>query len=111
MLNRIGFFQFDNLIRNRIPFLFLNMTSEDLSAGYTSIYKTHIENNHRLTQPENVLKDYLNPGLSKDTAIVLMCLDGAKSSQIATEFEKNGYTNVYVIDGGHQQLMTERSEA
>ena len=111
MLNRIGFFQFDNLVKNRIPFLFLNLTTEDISIGYTSIYKLHVETNQKMTTESSILTDYLNSSLSKDTAIVLMCKDGAVSSQVATEFEKKGYTNVYVIDGGYQQLMTERSSS
>jgi len=109
MLNQISFFHLDNLIKSRVPFLFINMAGEDLSTGYTSIYKTHVEANQKMVHPDMVLKEYLNPAVSKDTAIVLLCNDGAKSQEIATEFEKNGYTNVYVMDGGFQQLVTERS--
>lgn len=111
MLNRIGFFQFDNLVKNRIPFLFLNMTNDDVSANYTSIYKMHMENNQKMVQADSVSKELNTPGVSKDTAIVLMCADGSNSPAIAANLEKNGYTNVYVIDGGYQQLMTERSQA
>lgn len=111
MLNQINYFQLDNLVRNRVPFLFLNMSGEDLSAGYTSIYKMHVENNQKMVAHDMVLKEFLNPTLSKDTAVVLLCADGAKSAEIAAEFEKNGYTNVYVMDGGYQQLVTERSQA
>ncbi|MFZ3228810.1 MAG: rhodanese-like domain-containing protein [Pseudobdellovibrio sp.] len=111
MLNRIGFFQFENLVKNRIPFLFLNLTKEDLSLWHTSLYKTHLENNQKFVTFETITNDYLNANLSKDTAIVLMCTDGTNSLEIASEFGKNSYTNVYVIDGGYQQLMTERSSS
>lgn len=110
MLNQIGFFHLDNLVKNRIPFVFINMTNEDVSSFYESIYKMHVQANQKMVPAEDVIKQYVNPKVSKDTAFVLMCADGAKSSQIAEEFEKNGYTNVYVIDGGYQQLMTERAQ-
>lgn len=48
--------------------------------------------------------------LPKDYAIVLLCLDGSISLKLAQELENLAYTNVYVIDGGYQQMVTERSQ-
>lgn len=111
MLNRIGFFHFENLVKNRIPFLFLNMTSEDISSWYTSIYKNHLEMYQKQITLNTAESEYLNSKLSKDTAFVLLCHDGVSSLSLAEKFQQAGYTNVYVIDGGYQQLVTERSSS
>ena len=107
MLNKINFFQLDNLINNRVPFLFFNM-SENLSSWYTSINKLHVENHQILTTLEQIIPILTEKKIPKDQAIVLLCHDGSQSLQIFQNLEKMAYTNVYVIDGGYQQIVTER---
>ena len=108
MLNKISFFQFDNLICNRIPFLLVNL-GVDLSNLYSSIQKTHLETYQLITEANKALDDLQQKQISKDFAIVLICLDGQKSDELSIKLEKNGYTNVYVVNGGYQQMMTERT--
>lgn len=107
-LNKISFFQFDNLICNRIPFLLVNL-GVDLSNLYSSIQKTHLETYQISTVLEKAESDLLMKQISKDFAIVLICQDGRKSEDLFKKLEKNGYTNVYVVNGGYQQMMTERT--
>lgn len=109
MLNKIGFFQLDNLINNRVPFLFFNM-SESLLSWYSSVSKMHLESYEILTTNEAVIGILNEKKTAKDHAIVLLCRDEKLSLKLNTELERLGYTNVYVIDGGYQQLVTDREQ-
>lgn len=108
MLNKISFYQLDNLINNRVPFLFLNM-SESLVSWYTSVSKMHLNTYEILTKPDQALPVLEERKAPKDYAIVLLCKDGSDSLRLYSELEKQGYTNVYLIDGGYQQMVTERN--
>ncbi len=110
LLNKISYFQFDNLVKNRVPFTLLNL-GPSLVPLYSSVYKAHLENQEILTDVlhhDQVLSEKKVP---KDGALVLICEDGQKSSKLFIDLEKKAYTNVYLVDGGYQQLMTKRSEA
>lgn len=110
MINKIGFFQLENLVHNRVPFLLLNL-GPSLVPLYTSIYKLHIENHEILADESQAIKVLEDMKIPLDAALVLICEDGQKSSRILVQLEKKAYTNVFLMDGGYQQLMTERSKA
>jgi rhodanese-related sulfurtransferase len=93
-MNKIGFYQFDNLVRNRIPFFLINL-GQDLSHWYESIFKQH-------------LLVLMNEKIPKDFPIVLLCQNGKESQKTYEGLIRKGYTNVYLIDGGIQQMMTEK---
>ena len=107
MFNKIGFYQLDNLINNRVAFLFFNM-SESLLNWYTSVSRMHLESYEILTTEAQIIAILNEKKAPKDYAIVLLCNDGSRSVLIEKELQKLAYTNVYVIDGGYQQLVTER---
>ncbi len=109
MLNKINFFQLNNLIQTRIPFYLINM-GPSFAGLYTSVYKMHVENYEVLTNSNQAIADLEAKKIPKDFAIVIACEDGQKSLALYQELEKKAYTNVYVVDGGYQQMMTERSE-
>ncbi len=106
MINKIGHFQLDNLIKNRIPFLLLNMTV-DISNSYLSIYKDLVIKNQTLIKVDEILKYVEVNSVPFDAAVILLCGNGEDSLVQHKKLEKLGYTNVYVIDGGYQQMMTE----
>lgn len=109
MLNKINFFQLDNLITNRVPFIFYNL-STSIADWYSSVNKLHVQNYEKLVQEGGVLSDLQSNKVPKDFAIVLLCPDGRLSLKLYEELQKLAYTNVYVVDGGYQQLVTERSQ-
>jgi len=109
MLNKINFFQLDNLINNRVPFIFYNL-STSIADWYNSVNKLHVQNYEKLVQAGEVLSDLQTNKVPKDFAIVLLCPDGQLSMKLYEELQKLAYTNVYVVDGGYQQLVTERSQ-
>lgn len=89
--------------------MFYNM-GPSLLDWYTSVSRMHLENYQCLLSSEQILTDLLQKKVPKDFAIVLLCEDGKTSLQLFSELEKQSYTNVYVIDGGYQQMVTERSQ-
>ncbi|MGZ3742251.1 MAG: rhodanese-like domain-containing protein [Pseudobdellovibrionaceae bacterium] len=113
MAQSIGFFQFDNLIKARIGFIFINL-NVDTSALYSSIYQRHLENNllqlpegdlatASTTQIVDALKDY-----AKDSAIIVLSPDGAKSLEVATALENKGFLNVFDVRGGWKQVLADQ---
>lgn len=109
MLNKINSYQFDNLVSNRVPFLFFNMC-ESIASWYDHLGKLHIQTYEIVTTDADVMAEISNRFALKDSAIVLMCQNGSTSLKIQNDLQKMAYTNVYVIDGGYQQMMTERNQ-
>ncbi len=107
MLNKIGFFQLDNLITNRVPFIFLNF-SESLKDWYDALGKMHLQTYEVQLKPEDLTSFLQQKPHTKDTAIVILCNDGKTSEKIYDQLLNLAYTNVYVINGGYQQMVTER---
>jgi rhodanese-related sulfurtransferase len=110
MHNKIGFFQLDNLITNRVPFMFYNM-APSLQDWYKSVSRMHVENHEQKLDAEAIEGDLMRKRVPKDYAIILLCQDGQISDKIAQKLVQDAYTNVYVVDGGYQQMMTERNQA
>ena len=109
MLNQIGFYQLDNLISNRVPFLFINM-AQSLAPLYHSVSRVHVQTHERLCSAENAWNEIISSGAPKSAAIVLLCENGLASSELCRKLEESSYTNVYVINGGYQQIVTERGQ-
>jgi rhodanese-related sulfurtransferase len=84
--------------------------STSLIDWYKSVSRMHVESYEKLVHEKNVIADIVQNNVPKDYAIVLLCPDGQCSMKLYKELEKLAYTNVYVVDGGYQQLVTERSE-
>ena len=110
MMNKINYFQFDNLVKNRVPFTLLNLGTS-LVPLFISVYKAHVEAHEVMTDPAQALVTLDEKKVPKDGAVLVICQDGRLSSNLSMQLEEKGYPNVYLIDGGYQQLMTERSEA
>ena len=108
MMNKIGYYQFDNLIRNRIPFLLLNL-GQDVSAWYESIFKQHLETQQRRVDDSEIDALLKMEKIPKEFPILLLCQNGRVSSKVSETLTKQGYSNVYLIDGGIQQMMTDKS--
>lgn len=89
--------------------MFYNM-GPSISEWYNSVSRMHLDTYQVMISAEKIMADLNEKKVPKDYAIVLLCGDGKVSSKIFIELEKAAYTNVYVIDGGHQQMVTERSQ-
>jgi rhodanese-related sulfurtransferase len=100
--NEIGFFQLNNLIKNRIPFSLVTI-EVNLTEHYSGIEKNHIEQNQIAFENASFNSE------SIDKAIVFICMDGQKSYQAAAELESKGFKNVFMVTGGLQQLLQEKN--
>lgn len=105
--NKIGYYQLNNLIENRVPFMFFNFGT-DIAPWYSSIQKMHVEAWQVMTTESQIQQELDERKIPKDFALLLLCPDGKQSERIANSLEKKGYTNVYLIDGGYQQMVTDR---
>ncbi|MBC7421674.1 MAG: rhodanese-like domain-containing protein [Bdellovibrio sp.] len=90
--------------------MLINM-GPSLAGWYSSVNKMHVENYEILTNPVSAIVDLEAKKIPKDFAIVVTCDDGKKSEALFIELQKKAYTNVYLVDGGYQQMMTERVKA
>ncbi len=106
-MNKIGFYQFDNLIRNRIPFLLINL-GQDISSWYESIFKQHLETQQRRIDSSEIDDLVKTEKIPKEFPILLLCQNGKASIKSYESLQKSGYSNVYLIDGGIQQMMTDK---
>ena len=57
---------------------------------------------------ENVLDFVRKNSPTKDMAIVVVCEDGAVSTQAAEIISKDGYINVVVLEGGTKTLTAQK---
>ncbi len=107
ILNEISYFQFDNLIRNRIPFVILNL-GVDLKNFYKiPLYQTHLESQAINATPETALSELNKLNLPLHNAILVLCSDGRASGKTVDHLEKHGYTNVFLAKDGFQNLKVD----
>ena len=112
MAQSIGYFQFDNLVKGRIPFMFLNL-GVNTSVLYPHIYKMHLDRalfqvadgDLATMSVEDVVANIQSQNRPPSEAIIILCDDGKKSLLIGEALEKAGYINVFVVEGGWQKVM------
>ena len=87
--------------------MFYNLSSS-LAPWYNSVSKMHVTTYEKLVKEEEVMADIKEKNVPRDYAIVLLCPDGSISLKLHSLLEKSSYTNVYVVNGGYQQILAER---
>ena len=105
----IGYFQFDNLIKNRIPF-FLVRTDISIDAAYGVMEKMHLRNFSLVLQAlnfENAKAALAERQARKEDPIVVLCEDGNASQKVAQALAADGHLNIYYVLGGWQMLQAE----
>lgn len=109
----LGFFQFDNLIRNKIPFLLLT-TNVDLEAHFGALERQHLQSysvvleDFSLASVEQVLREKQT---GKEHPIVMLCENGKKSEKLAKALSGQNYMNVYFFAGGFLAFKAEATLA
>lgn len=106
--NKIGFFQFDNLLQNRVPFLLVTLDEVNLKTWYNSLIQMHIDNISLSCTEESVVESVKEKNLPQHFAIIVLDKDGVKSSKATINLEKAGYTNVFYIKDGFHGLARDR---
>lgn len=104
----IGFFQFDNLIRNRVPFYFVStgIFFEEVYSG------PELEHLKRYLAPvslqaQGILADLEQKNMPKHHAILVLCMDGKTSEVVADQLGEAGYNNCFYVLGGWAGIKAE----
>ena len=105
-LREIGGFQFENLIRNRIPFLLFNLGA-DTKGLFPSYHQSHLERQTIQGAGTEAVLKIREIAAPAEQAIVLLSQDGHDCELVATQLEEAGYTNVYWVKGGMNSLRQE----
>jgi rhodanese-related sulfurtransferase len=101
----IGLFQLENLIISRMPFTLLDIRIErggELPHEIDRCLKVA-----QAVASAEVEKFLTDEGGAKDRPILLVCESGVTSSKLAEKLEATGFTNVYVVAGGVEGLLSE----
>lgn len=101
----LGFFQFENLIRNRVPFTLITWDC-DFSNWYSGVEKMHLE---KVSRAGEKLAHILSE-LERDPTqpIVLVCKNGDTSAKAAADLQRQGFKNVFVVAGGYHEMERQR---
>ena len=83
--------QLNNLILQKIPFLFIDLRVEGSHPRFIKAQNVEESLALEFVKKQNV------PG---DHPIVVICEDGVTSLKVSKELEKNSYINVYILDQG-----------
>ncbi|MGZ3768834.1 MAG: rhodanese-like domain-containing protein [Bdellovibrio sp.] len=108
--NNIGFFQFNNLVQNRVPFLLVLLDEVDVKPWYNSLVQMHLENISIFCAPGEVLETVQAKKLPPHFAIIVLDKDQKRSPKVVKELEKAGHSNVYFVKDGFEGLLTERKQ-
>lgn len=114
MAQSIGFFQFDNLVRGRVGFVFVNL-GIDTNAVYPHVFKMHLE--QKLLQlPEGDLSTASDEQIlsaikeqPKESAVIVLDQTGTRAESLASALEAAGFINAFYVKGGWEQFLKDRA--
>lgn len=105
ILNEIGSFQFENLVLNRIPFVFINLTGSLPQLFKQPYYQKHLEGLELRTSESDVLEKLKEKNHPTHEAILICCDNGQQSVKLVDTLEANGFLNVFYIKEGLGSLQ------
>ncbi len=109
----LGYFQFDNLVRNKIPFLLLTLKI-DLEPYFGVLERLHLKNYTVLLEDfslSEVNRVLLEKQANQHQPIVIICEDGKKSLRLAQALTEQNFLNVYFFSGGFLAFKNESTLA
>jgi rhodanese-related sulfurtransferase len=109
-INQLGYFQFDNLIQNRVPFILLNL-GVNLDHLYSGFWAMHLQNVNTPCTSADAVSKVQEKKVPNHYAVVIIDADGSQSKKLVSTLEKAGFTNTYYVKDGLRGLDKERQEA
>jgi hypothetical protein len=99
----IGFFQLDNLLKTKVPFLLVNL-DVDLSSNFKGNDLQHLET-YQLKMPSSVKaeeleKAFLEKKIPKHYPIVFVCQDGVRAKELAEKMDDMAWMNCFFVFQG-----------
>ncbi len=108
-INQLVYFQFENLIQNRVPFILLNL-GVNLDHLYSGYWAMHLQNVNTPCVPADAVAKVQEKKVPNHYAIVIIDTDGSQSQKLVPVLEKAGFTNTYYVKNGLIGLDKERQE-
>lgn len=109
----IGFFQVDNLVRNRVPMCLLSICA-NFESLYGGLELDHIlRYSQSILDPENtkeVLRLLQERRVRSTDPILVVCSDGKRSQMLASLLGSHDFANCYYVVGGFEQLLVSARE-
>ncbi len=109
-INQLGYFQFDNLIQNRVPFILLNL-GVNLDHLYSGFWAMHLQNVNTPCTPAEAVAKVQEKKVPNHYAIVIIDNDGTQAKKLVPTLEKAGFTNTYYVKDGLQGLDKEKKNS
>lgn len=109
--DKIGYFQFQNLIQNRVPFALLSW-GEKFEGWFQGFAAQHLKDSLQLFPPTSSVQELPEQlrtlNRPKDCPIVLVSPDESFSMRAREILVKQGFENVFVVEGGIPGLIRGR---
>ena len=110
----IGFFQFDNLIRGRVPFHIVNF-GVDFDPLYPMnkfpVERLQVRNREILLSADApvdlALAEMQQRQVGVREPIVIVTQEGPQALRVAERLGAGGFTNVYFVKGGMAELLVQ----
>jgi rhodanese-related sulfurtransferase len=99
-INFVGPYHLQNLRANQVGFYFFDLGHEKRSGAQDLPLLTGCI----AVAPGALLEEIRSRGLEPNAPIILVCDRGETSVQAARELERNGFINVFVVEGGAASL-------
>jgi rhodanese-related sulfurtransferase len=103
----LGLFQLESLIQARPSFSFFDIRIRPQIVGIPQVQA--VLDQAQVARRELLLTNLKNQKARKEDPIILLCEDGRLSLSAAEELEREGFSQVYVVDGGLDALLREAS--
>jgi rhodanese-related sulfurtransferase len=100
----IGLFQLENLLISRSPFAFFDLRehAELLPEGLQRMVAGASP-----VSTSEVAGELKRLGHGFEKPVLLLCENGRASARVASELERAGFTNAYIVAGGVEGLLSE----
>lgn len=108
-VNAIGYFQFNNLIQSRTPFLLICLEGVDVGHWYQHVFKMHYDSVRMSCGESEVLTAINEKKFAHNFSIVVLDKSGKMSSLVSQKLEASGYINSFYVEGGVQGLEQEKN--
>lgn len=102
-METIGLFQLENLVLSRSPFQFIDVRVQESASPPEPIF-SYLKVAVKVT-PENI-RAHLRVA-DKNRPVLLIGQDEREAAVVACDLEAAGFTNVYIIAGGVDGLVSE----
>lgn len=112
-LTTLDYFQFENLVCNRVPF-FIVHEGIDFSELYNSVEVGTIQRTQLVVSfkegPSQVLAALEMQKVPKDWPVLILTQSGDAAQDWVLAFEKAGYRNTYYVKGGWHEIKSKVPE-